>query len=395
MQDSTQKRFAARSDDLIFFFLVVTFLVLPTGTAPPLVSVSLAGLVWLFSGRIFQIPKIAVQSWFWPVIPFILLPWVGLLYSQNSALGFDFADKTKYWIALFLTASLAHNGQRMDILVKSLWAGLLIGAFLAMLQLAGVIPLIKEDFLGFGVAHTLVSMYLLIGILMASFYFKQTEKISEKCLFLGLMAAFVFHLVFLEGRSGYLIFGLLSPLVANNLMAKVGARTRIILCVLLVSLMVLSPVVRDEIHYSMVKFKEQKAQILAGEYATDFPRVYIYGQAVKVLKDHPLTGIGTGSLPVLTKQSGHEVIHPHNNLLYMGTSFGVIGILVCLWLFWEMLKRSWQFRQGKTGYFVFSVTLVLFLGGLFDTQILNTCTLLLLTLTYGFLNHLKPAPDSD
>jgi O-antigen ligase len=116
-------------------------------------------------------------------------------------------------------------------------------------------------------------------------------------------------------------------------------------------------------------------------------------ESVRIFMAHPFIGIGTGSITEPTKAKGLEVIHPHNNFLYMGTSFGIFGVAACFWLFWKMFKISWQSRKSALGYFVFSTCIVFFLGGMFDTQILNTGTLVFLSLTYGLLNHLKNPVD--
>jgi hypothetical protein len=72
----------------------------------------------------------------------------------------------------------------------------------------------------------------------------------------------------------------------------------------------------------------------------------------------------------------------------MAVSFGVFGVFSILWLFWTMLKISWKNRGSPTGYLVFSICIVIFLGGIFDTLIINSGTSLLLPLGYGLLNHL-------
>ncbi|MDM8539147.1 hypothetical protein QUF70_20530, partial [Desulfobacterales bacterium HSG17] len=82
------------------------------------------------------------------------------------------------------------------------------------------------------------------------------------------------------------------------------------------------------------------------------------------------------------------VNHPHNNLLYMAVSFGMVGVIICLWLFWKMFIISWHNRGSPLGYFIFSICIVIFLGGLFDTLILNSGTSLLLPMGFGLLNHL-------
>lgn len=382
-------------EDAIFWCVALTFLLFPTGTAPPLIGLGLACAVWLFSGRFVSALSIVQQAWFRPVVLFILLPWIGLTYSQNLDLGMDYAMKTKYWIALFVSASCCIDEKRIFILVSALWAGLLAGAALALIQFVGLVTAIDKNFLGFGIVHTLVSMYLIVGILMAAFYIKNINNFKIKLLLSLLILAFVFHLTVLEGRSGYLIFILISPLVAWDLMARFPLKIKALACLIIMICISLSPVVRVRVNDTYTKLMSQKDRILEGEDVKDFPRFYMAREALNIIKQHPVIGIGTGSLAEATRTKGHEVSHPHNNLLYMGASFGIVGVISCLWLFWNMFIRSWRCRKTPLGYFVFSTCLVLFLGGLFDTQILNTGTLLMLSMTYGFLHHLDGGKEGS
>lgn len=377
------------SDDLIFSLIALTFFLLPTGTAPPLISIGLAFLIWAASGKAVNIIAVIKQSWFFPVIPFLVLPWIGLLYSQNIELGMDYALKTKYWITLFITAGIVLDEKRLYILLKWFWAGLLMGAVLALIQFIGLMAPFKMGHLGFGIVHTLVSMYLIIGILTASFYFKKTEPWKGKLILIFLILSFLFHLTVLRGRSGYLIFGIVAPLVANNLMYRFSIKIKIMVSVILICCLLLSPVVRKVVNGTVIKFNNQKEKILRGENVKDFPRVFITREALNILIAHPFIGIGTGSLTEPTKEKGHKVTHPHNNILYMGVSFGFLGILAYFWFFWKMFKISWDSRKTSLGFFVFSTCSVLFLGGMFDTQILNTGTFLFLTATYGMISHLE------
>ena len=382
-------------DDAIFWCITLTFLLLPTGTAPPLIGIGLACAVWLFSGRFTLAVSVVKQTWFRPVILFVILPWTGLIYSRNLDLGMDYAMKTKYWIALFVVAGCYLSEKRLFILVCALWTGLFAGAVLAMIQFSGLTVPIKAHFLGFGIVHTLVSMYLIIGILMAAYYFKLATSRKSKIVLVALILVFLFHLTVLEGRSGYLIFVLVSPLVARDLMAGFSFKIKALVFGALILSLCLSPVVRDRVADSYVMVKENQEKIMAGVMIKEMPRFFITGQALDLIKKYPFIGIGTGSLPEFTREKGSAVAHPHNNFLYMGVSFGIAGIIACFWLFWNMFARSWRFRETPVGYFVFSTCLVLFLGGMFDTQILNTGTLLLLSITYGFLHQLDGASKGN
>ena len=389
MQNLKQQVLNIKSDDLIFVFIVLTFFLLPTGTAPPLISIGIAGLIWLISGKAVHIKSIIRQSWFFPVIPFFILPWIGLLYSQNLDLGMDYALKTKYWIVVFITAGLSLDEKRVYFLLKWFWAGLLMGTFLALIQFIGLMAPINELHLGFGIVHTLVSLYLIIGILTASFYFKTTKQWKPRLVLLFLILGFLFHLDVLKGRAGYLIFVLVSPFVANNLMDRFSLKIKIMVSILLVCCLMASPIARKVSMDTIVNLKAQKENILKGVYFHEIERSFIFQETIKIFIMHPFIGIGTGSLTEPTRARGREIIHPHNNFLYMGVSYGVFGLAACFWLFWKMFKLSWRARETGLGYFVFSSCLVFFLGGMFDTQVLNTGTLLFLTLTYGMMNHFE------
>ena len=389
MQNLKQRLLNLKSDDLMFSFVVLTFFLLPMGTAPPLISIGIAGLVWLISGKAVHIKSIIRQSWFYPVIPFLILPWIGLLYSQNLDLGMDYALKTKYWVALFITAGLSLDEERLYLLLKWFWAGLLMGAFLAFLQFVGLMVPVNELNLGFGIVHTLVNMYLITGIMMASFYFKKTKRLKNKLVLLLLIFAFLFHLAVLRGKSGYLIFIVISPFVAGNLMHRFSLKIKIMVSIFLVCCLMLSPVVRNVGKNAFVNLIEQKENILKGVYFYEIERSFIFQETIKIFIMHPFIGIGTGSLTEPTRARGREIIHPHNNFLYMGVSFGIFGLAACFWFFWKMFKLSWRARETGLGYFVFSSCLVLFLGGMFDTQLLNTGTLLFLTMAYGMMNHFE------
>jgi len=376
------------ADHLIFFFSAATFVLLPVRTALPLISVGCATTVWLFSGKIFQSKYILRKKWFSPAILFILIPWIALFYSKDLDLGIDYALKTKYWAAVFLTAGFASTEKRTNILIGSFWLSLFCGSFLAFLQYVGLLEIPKSGYAGFGIVYTVLSMYLLIGILTASYYFRIATGLKKKTVFLFLIIAFLFHLSILAGRNGYFVLVLVSPLIVHNLTIKLRFILKILVFVVLLGSLSLSPVVQQRVTKTLELLKKTET-IKKGSIDATLIRPFIYHSALKLFFQNPVFGIGTGSLKYYTAKMGHGVTHPHNNILYMGVSFGIIGIFCCLWLFGEMFVISWKNRGSPLGYFVFSICVVIFLGGFFDTLILNSGTTLLLPMGYGLLNHLE------
>ena len=351
--------------------------------------------IWLFSGRFLKVSSDIDKMVVFPVILYISLHWFGMVYSLDKETGMDFAMKTKYWIAFLITAGCTMRNDGILLIVKALWVGLVAGAILAMGQVVGLLPLIKVNYPGFGIVYTLLVMYLIVGILMAAFYFEKTTGMWCKLGLIILMVIFIFHLAVLKGRAGYVIFIILSPMIADKLMYRFSLVVKILVTISLIFTLLLSPVVRERIISTFDTVEKNKGKFLQGDFIEIMPRSYMAKKALDTMKQNSLLGIGTGSLYKVTKAKGHGVKHPHNNILYMGASFGLAGIVSLLWLFGTMFIISWRQRQTPLGYFVLCSCLVLFLGGMFDTQILNTGTLLMLVLCYGFLCQLNRSPKSS
>ncbi len=375
------------ADELLFFFVAATFASFPIGTAAPLISIGCAFAVYLFSGKVFKC-RIYKEKWFLPALIFVILPWIGLLYSKDLDLGFDYALKTKYWIAAFLTAGLVFKENKIKIFFILFWLSLLCGSILAFLQYITIIPVPKSGFLGFGIVYTVLSMYLIIGIMTASYYYRNSNSTVEKAVIILLIIAFLFHLTVLRGRNGYLVLFLVSPFVVHNLTAKLSLLIKGGAFLILIGALAMSPVVRDRVKMTVDHLTRTEI-IMEGKFDPYFPRPFMFHQAFKMIAKSPFVGIGTGSLKYYTKETGHVVNHPHNNILYMAVSFGILGTVACLWMFGTMVFMAWKNRGSPLGYLIFSIGIVIFLGGFFDTLIINSGTSLLLPMGYGLLNHLE------
>jgi O-antigen ligase len=122
--------------------------------------------------------------------------------------------------------------------------------------------------------------------------------------------------------------------------------------------------------------------------------------ALTLFLDHPLVGVGTGCYRDAILSAGGEVAvdHPHNNLLYVASSYGMVGLVVFGWLFWTLLRIGWRNRDRTVGFFVLASCLVLLLGGMTDTHILDSGGAFLLSMTTGLttgLQGISPAGVED
>ncbi len=384
-----------RTDRLLFYACVGAFFTMPLGIAPMTFFGILAASVWLFSGKAFHRRHIYIQhSWCWPVLLLMILPWVGLIYSPDATgMGLKYAKKTHYWIYGMALAAVAFNRFQSKLLVQAFLAGLVVNSLAAMIQL-GVILLLGDrpgNDLGLGPGYSTMSAYLVLGILVAAFYFRETKERRKRLYLCLLMGLFFVHLIMMKGRNGYFTFIIVSPLIVVKLVRQSNLIKILLVYGLIAGLMALSPNVRDQASWTV---KQINAHINASPenawgkgYIEYEERFWIYTNALRVFKQHPVFGVGTGGFQTVVKQNSKDgwplLKHPHNNFLHMAVSFGLIGVLALTWLFWELFKNSWRQRNTVTGYFVLSSALVIFVSGIFNSQVLNAGTAFLFAMTAG------------
>ena len=383
-------------EHLVFWCFAGVFLTMPVGTSPPIIVGVLGTLIWFFSGMFFRLKYLFKQSWLWPALAFIALAWVGLLYTPDPyGFGINYAGKTYYWLFCVALASLSLEILRPRVLINAFLLGLAVNACVGILQFAGFIAPKQGWFSGLTRGYNTLTVYLVLGILMCSFYFGEAKEWRKRWVLILLMALYFFHLIILEGRTGYLTFILLSPLVIKTLFRKLNGWKVLLVWVLIMGAMSLSPIVRERVDLTVSELKyhmnAEKAKAWGREFTTHQDRFYYWYTAFQIFLENPILGVGTGGYPVVVKEKGNPddpvISHPHSSILYMAVSYGLIGVAVFIWLFWEILRNALRERDTPLGYFILCTALVLLINGLFNTTILDAGTVLLLSLAVG----LQPA----
>ena len=390
-------------DDLLFYLFLGVFFSMPIGTSPPIIFGVLAAAVWIFSGKaLTTVDTCLRRSWFWPVVLLICLPWIGLFYTPDlNGLGIKFAKKTHYWVYCMAVASLSLAIHSPHKLIKAFLFGLAFNSLVAILQCAGLISAIdmngSKQYLGFGLGYSTQSVFLIVGMLTASYYFRVSTENKTRIFFILLMAEYVFHLVILLGRVGFFTFAILSPLIARNLFKEFDVFKISLVYVLLLGMTFLSPVVRQRVSFSIDQLEHHLAgdpdRAWGKEYTEHQDRFYMWYGAVDIFLENPLFGVGTGGYATVLKKRGKPewpfIAHPHNNFLHMAVSYGVIGLFALCWFFWVIIRNAWGERQTPLGYFILSTALVILVSGLVDTHILDSGPAFLLAVATGLQNGLS------
>lgn len=386
------------ADRFLFFCLLLAFLSMPSGITPPSLLAFISLLVWLFSGKCFHFCRHALKlSWMWPILFFIVLTWIGLLYSPDvSYHGLLFAKKTHYYLYSLPIASLLFAKFPAEKLFQAFLWGLAINAIVGILQAIGMVPSVAGEFRGFGVGYRTLSAYLIIGMLYAAYLFGGTSERKIKiryAVFIGLLFC---HIILLKGRTGYYSLIVLAPVIVYFAFRKLGLLKNLSICLIAVCLMPLSPVVRQRTALTMTQLRHHlnadPSEAWGRVYTEQQDRFYMWYGAAQIILEHPFIGVGTGGYPVVLKEKGNPewpvMRHPHNDILYMMTSFGFVGLFAYLWFFIEIIKNTWPHRYTPLGNFIFSATLVIIVSGFTNAQILDAGMVLLLSLIVGLQNGL-------
>ena len=351
------------TNKLLFFLIYCLFLFIPVAKSPSIVAGISALAIWFLSGKFIKDRKKWLgQKWILPVLAFLILPWAGLLWTEDPGVGINFAKSSYVWFFPLMIASIDLSGTiKKESLLNAFLIGLSFTALLSIMQFLGVIP--KKNGLPIGLlsglAHGTLSLFLVFGILIVSFYFKNATTRRAKLLTITLLVFYCIDLSVVQGRTGLLAFILLYPIIMYNLLG-----TKHILFIILASICILvffaaSPTVRERMNLIKTDIEQ---------YSKDNPdtsigaRFYMWKFSKDIIVKHPIIGAGTGGFKILWKTNkpdkiSHYFNTPHNTFLYVASSFGLIGIVPLIWLFITLFKfglynqnniiRSEERRVGK------------------------------------------------
>ncbi|RPI75052.1 MAG: O-antigen ligase family protein [Desulfobacteraceae bacterium] len=375
-----------------YLFFCCAFFTMSFGTSAFTLSGAL-GLCFCIISILFQHNRFEIwkSKLIFPVLAVIILTWAGLLWSTDvHGSGIKFAGKTYYWLFALALASIPFNRYNVHTLFRFFFAGLALNALTGLLQLAGIVPVFsKWGLTGFSGSYNSLAMLLNLGMLLASVYAKKAENKKEKAIYIVLVVLYFSHLIILQGRGGYLTFAVLSPIILYHLFSIKRIWTLAILYLLVIGLMFSSPVVQkrvNELYKNIVTHFQEAEKFSNGEkYSTYVDRIYMWNWALSLFGRHPFLGVGTGgySKAILNSGGDRAIAHPHNNILYIAVSYGILGLVVFGWLFWVLLKIAWIHPQHVFGNFILFSVLVIFVGGLVDTPLLDAGGIFLFSLTVG------------
>ncbi|HAM52018.1 MAG TPA: hypothetical protein DCP92_15510 [Nitrospiraceae bacterium] len=376
-------------DMLIWSGFCGMFFCVPLANSPVEICGALVLAVWILSGKFLTDMQLWLHSVIaLPVIAMIILPWVGLAYTPVPSDGLNVASKGYYWLYSMAMTTVLRTQKSRDCIIRMFLAGLALDSLVSILQIVGIFSLrygTPSGLLGISSPWITYSLLLTVGIFIASFYFQKADKRNERLLSLFLMLLYFVTIGFVGGRSGYVAFIFLSPLLAYNIIGRRHMLMIAVLSLLAISILFTFPTVQSR----FAQIRKDVALYQQGNINTSIGlRFHMWGIALSEIKRNPLLGVGTAGFKKSWEMNKNDrslpfFDHPHNSFLYMLVSFGIAGLIAFCWLLFVMLQKGWSGRNTPSGFALLAFTLVFTLGSFTDTQLLPFPTAIALTLFAG------------
>ncbi len=350
------------------------------------VSMMVLGVVVLWNIS----PKRWLQHKWW----LLGVGWVGMY-----ALTYFWCDDKAYWgrhmevklpiLLLPLTFSFLPSFNTNQLRAFTFFCGLLL--------LGGVLystyPLFSHlDYYisQYHVAHTLptpaendhirFSLCIDLFIVWCAYIWPKVQGRAIKILLAFLIATFSVYLHLLAARTGLLLWYLFIVLLA----VYIGIRKKPAIGLALVFSITVTgfllakniPTLSKRINYQFYTYQRYKEGDKTGNYS-DIGRLISYDIAIKHIKQHPITGVGTGDMMAEMKNGyarwypevdEERQLLPHNQFLIVALACGIpASVLFILWV----LTPLWLLRLGsmRDKFFFFIVWISTFLPLLFEPML--------------------------
>ena len=325
---------------------------------------------------------------------------IGSLYTEASVFEVVSLIKkySRYVVGIFLFPYFI-NDNRRELTLNAFLLAIGVTVVMAYAKVYGGLP-VGEHFKDGSVFkdHIQTSFCLLVGLIILSYrWLYQTEW---RQLHLVAIGAIVFQLFFLSsGRSGYVLFALLAVI---GLLKRYRWRG-LFLGMAAVAVMSLSLYQFSSIfHFRVESTQQEITKYQEGDsYTSTGERFSFLKQSLKLVRERPLLGSGTGSfLRVYQRMepvSAHWTENPHNEYLHLTVQVGILGFLALIAVFWAPWYQSAGWDEGPR-FLIRALVLLVAMGCTINSWLLDTTEghtyVFMLAVLCGVKRQPKPVPSS-
>ena len=308
--------------------------------------------------------KDAVASERWPLPAVWLLALyamvlLGMLYTpapwEWSSLNWGKYTKFIYAIVLMLLLFKRSDWQRRSLMAFEL--GMLFILVSTWLNIWFVLPWSATKQTGWGVSHHVMYDYIVQNVMMGFFVTFALSKVSRGASRVSNFYYFAIAVLALisvthlsTGRTGLIV---VACAVGGFLLARIGIRKALLsLPVALIGLGAL--LMTSDVMLSRFKQATTELQNIDNDrYSSIGHRAYNYKITPRLIAEKPVFGHGTGAYHteicrVLDDPNDCHIYawHSHNQFLYFGADYGLVGIAIYIALIGSAARIAWTSPVG-------------------------------------------------
>ena len=354
--------------------VVLAFAAAVLSTALLSIATGLVILFWLLSGQYRATwQRVKSEPVVWVALALWALSIIGMAYTPaplNQAV--EGAGKYAKLLLLPLTLFLMDDVRWVRRALYAFLAALTLAVFASYLEGYGLTPdwTAKGDSTAFA-GHITLSLFEAIGAFIALTFARFEPQRRTLWIVLGLF--FLSHLFILNtGRTGQVLALAVLTLLMFQIWRWKGVFVAILAAaILLAGAWLGSTQFQQRIQAGandLHQYEEGESRNSLGA------RLGFWTTSLKMIRDQPLTGYGTGSLatiyPKYALERGWFMDNPHNDLLMVTVQWGIGATFVLLGLFVVIALASRQLAP-EAGAMILGVLLAYALGGLFNSLLLD------------------------
>jgi O-antigen ligase len=348
MENTFQKKcdiFSKRSAVFLSF-------VIPISTIATHIVLLALVMSWFLSGHLQEKTRYIFKH---PVARIALLLFglflMGAAYSSASSENIaELLDKMSKLLYLPFLLPLMVEEEWRKKAIKAFVAAMLLTLILSILKVYGGLPIstrytaacVFKD-------HIYTNLMMAFTSFVIGHYVLNLSKSKMKPVLWVFLISLIFYIFFMsEGRSGYIIFGLLWLLLGFQRYHLRGLCVGVLGVVLVLGLAFVSS---ERFQTRFLTAIQDVEQYWAGDANSSLGARLEYSYRTwKLAEERLWLGWGTGSFKEVYQQQDKEVLkteNPHNEYANILLQLGMVGLIAFLGFFWTIFRRSFNLPKPE------------------------------------------------
>jgi len=132
----------------------------------------------------------------------------------------------------------------------------------------------------------------------------------------------------------------------------------------------------DRVARALEEYSTQRPEVPADGVSAVAIRLEFYRNSLAIIRDHPLTGVGTGGFQqaYAEKVRGSGMTptsNPHNQYLLLAVQVGIGGVLILLWVLWAQWRGAARLASSLETRLAHGLVLMIAVGCMFNALLID------------------------